>query len=85
MTSLTKLAAATLLTIVALGGGQARANTCQTDKLTCPTAMPVDGYCECRSHGEMEGGTVVKTPPPHVHYNATPGGCGVNPAAPGCR
>ena len=77
--------AATLTIATALAGGQALGNTCQTDKLTCPTSMPVDGYCECRSQGATEGGTVVATPPPHKHYNATPGGCGVNPNAPGCR
>ncbi len=77
--------AAALMTAAALAGGHALANTCRTDKLTCPTAMPVDGYCECTSHGTTEGGTVDATHAPHDHYNATPGGCGVNPNAPGCR
>jgi len=76
--------AAALITAMALAGGQALANTCRTDRLTCPTAMPVDGYCECTSHGTTEGGTVT-TPAPYEHYNATAGGCGVNPGAPGCR
>ncbi len=84
MTPLRHLAAVSMA-VLALAGGQALANTCQTDKMTCPTSMPVDGYCECTSHGATEGGTVVTTPPPQKHYNATPGGCGVNPGAPGCR
>ena len=77
--------AAALMTAMVLAGGQVRANTCRTDNLTCPTSMPVDGYCECRIHGTTEGGTVVAAPAPHQHYNAAPGGCGVNPSAPGCR
>jgi hypothetical protein len=76
---------AVLATAMALAGGQALANTCQADKLTCPTAMPVGGYCECTSHGTTQGGEVVATPAPHEHYNATTGGCGANPSAPGCR
>ena len=76
--------AAALITAIALGGGQALANTCRAEKLTCPTAMPVGGYCECTSHGTTEGGEVAP-PAPHGHYNSTPGGCGVNPGAPGCR
>jgi hypothetical protein len=83
MKSLSYLAAA-LITAMALAGAQARANTCQTEKLTCPTSMPVDGYCECRSHGTTLGGTVT-APAPHEHYNSTAGGCGANPGAPGCR
>jgi hypothetical protein len=69
---------------MALAGGPARANTCQADKLTCPTAMPVGGYCECTARGTTQGGTVT-APAPHEHYNATTGGCGANPGAPGCR
>jgi hypothetical protein len=46
--------------------------------------MPVDGFCECTSHGITQAGTVT-TPAPHEHYNSTAGGCGVNPGAPGCR
>jgi len=83
MRSLLHLAAA-LITTIALAGSPALANTCRTDKLTCPTAMPVGGYCECTSHGTTQGGE-VSTPAPHAHYNATAGGCGVNPGAPGCR
>jgi len=76
--------AAALITAIVLTGGPALANTCRTDKLTCPTAMPVGGYCECTSRGATEGGEV--TPPAgHEHYNAGTGGCGVNPSAPGCR
>ena len=76
--------AAVLITAMPLAGGAALANTCRTDKLTCPTAMPVGGYCECTSRGTTEGGEV--TPPAaHEHYNAGTGGCGTNPSAPGCR
>jgi hypothetical protein len=46
--------------------------------------MPVGGYCECMAHGTTQGGEVT-TPALHEHYNATAGGCGVNPGAPGCR
>jgi hypothetical protein len=83
MNSLGYLGAA-LLTAMTLAGGQALGNTCRTDKLMCPTAMPVDGYCECRAHGMTEGGTVTAHAP-REHYNATSGGCGVSPNAPGCR
>jgi hypothetical protein len=83
MTSLRTLTAA-LVTAVTLAGGPAVANTCRTDKLVCPTSMPVGGYCECRSHDTTEGGTVMERAP-HEHDNATTGGCGVNPGAPGCR
>jgi hypothetical protein len=76
--------AAVLITAMALGGGQALANTCRADTLTCPTAMPVGGYCECTSHGTTQSGTVAP-PASREHYNATAGGCGVNPAAPGCH
>jgi hypothetical protein len=76
--------AAALMTALAVAGGQALANTCRGEHLTCPTSMPVDGYCECTAHGRTEGGTVVGHAP-HEHYNATSGGCGVNPGGPGCR
>ena len=83
MKSLGYLTAA-LITVIALSGGQALANTCRTDRLTCSTAMPTGGFCECASNGITEGGTVT-TPAPHEHSNSTAGGCGVNPGAPGCR
>jgi hypothetical protein len=76
--------AAALMIAMALAGQALAANTCQTDKQSCPTSMPVGGYCECSSHGTAEGGEVVP-PRPHEHYNASTGGCGVNPSAPGCR
>lgn len=84
MKTLSHLAAA-LTTVTMLAGGPALANTCQGDHLTCPTSMPEGGYCECRSHGTTEGGTVVSSRASHEHYNATTGGCGVSPGAPGCR
>jgi hypothetical protein len=74
---------AVLVTSTVLTSGVALANTCQTDRLMCPTAMPVDGYCQCTSRGMTEDGTVVPTA--HAHYNAGTGGCGANPQAPGCR
>jgi len=79
-------AAAVFAAIVLLSGGHAlAANFCQTDHMTCATTMPVDGYCECRSHGTTEGGNVVPARPPHSNINATAGGCGASPNAPGCR
>ena len=78
------LAAALTLGVV-LGGAPALANMCRAENLTCPTTMPVDGYCECTSHGVTKDGTVVAAPPRHAHINATAGGCGVNPNSPGCR
>jgi hypothetical protein len=61
------------------------ANTCQTDRMTCATTMPAEGYCECTAHGTTEGGTVVSKPVPHHRMNSTSGGCGAHPDAPGCR
>jgi hypothetical protein len=68
----------------ALTGGAARANTCQAETLTCATAMPVDGYCECTSHGVTQGGTVTRYRA-RMAPNSTAGGCGAEPHAPGCR
>jgi hypothetical protein len=44
------------------------AGTCQTDNgATCPTTMPVEGYCECNIHGVNTGGTVTSNAfPPHA-------------------
>jgi hypothetical protein len=78
-------AAAAFAAFVMLSGGAARAKVCQTDHMMCATTMPVDGYCECHAHRITEGGTVVPTPPPHSRINATAGGCGSDPNAPGCR
>lgn len=58
---------------------------CQAEKLSCATAMPVDGYCECTSRGQTESGTVVARPMSKRPTNATAGGCGTSPNAPGCR
>ncbi len=74
-----------LTAAVALAGGPARAATCQTDRLTCPTTMPVGGYCECTARGATQDGTVVAKVAPHKRGNGTAGGCGANPGAPGCR
>ncbi len=70
---------------LALAGGPARAATCQAGNLTCPTTMPVGGYCQCTSRGSTNDGTVVAKPAPHRRQNATAGGCGASPGAPGCR
>jgi hypothetical protein len=61
------------------------ANICQAGKLACATTMPVGGFCECTAHGTTEEGTVVKKLPPHAKVNATAGGCGSHPGAPGCK
>ena len=74
-----------LTAAITFGGGTALANTCVAENLTCPTTMPIDGYCECTSHGTTKGGTVVAKPPSHKRQNATAGGCGAHPDAPGCR
>ena len=76
--------AAALITATVLLGGSALANTCRTEKLTCPTTMPPDGYCECTTQGATEPGTVTQSDP-HQRQSATPGGCGTDPHAPGCR
>ncbi len=60
-------------------------NICQADKLSCATTMPVGGYCECKAHGEVHGGTAVPPHAPHTKVNSTAGGCNDNPQAPGCR
>jgi hypothetical protein len=77
-----------LLGATVLTGGPAFANVCQVEKLVCATNMPVDGYCECTSHGMTEGGTVLSEGQArqlHQRLNATSGGCGSHPTAPGCR
>ena len=77
-----------LLATVALTGGPAFANICQTARFTCPTTMPIDGYCECTAHGVTEDGTVVASAKSHRsdhRASATAGGCGANPQAPGCQ
>lgn len=68
-----------------LAAGPAFANSCQAGNLTCPTTMPVGGYCECTAHGKTEPGTVTSKPAPGQHYNSTAGGCGANPKSAGCR
>ena len=77
--------AAVLVAASALVGSNALANTCRTEKLMCPTSMPVDGFCECTSHGMTQDGTVTASAPRQEHHNATTGGCGSNPHSPGCR
>jgi hypothetical protein len=70
---------------LALAGGSAYAGMCQAGKLMCPTKMPVGGYCECTAHGVTTGGTVVAKAPPKRKVDASAGGCGAQPDAPGCK
>jgi hypothetical protein len=74
-----------LLAAASFAGGSAFANVCETGKLTCATTMPIDGYCECTAHGVTEDGTVVARPSSSQRVNATAGGCGAHPTAPGCK
>jgi hypothetical protein len=74
-----------LLASATIVSAPAFANTCQAERLTCPTTMPVGGYCECTAHGTTEGGTVVSKSESRRPANARPGGCGSHPDAPGCR
>jgi hypothetical protein len=66
-------------------GPAAWANMCKTETLSCGTSMPVGGYCECSARGKTEDGTVMSRPVSRQPVNATAGGCGANPKAPGCR
>ena len=59
-------------------------NSCHAQTLSCPTTMPVGGYCECTAHGVTQSGTVTPRPTPGRKTNATAGGCGAHPGAPGC-
>lgn len=68
---------------VLFAAGPAVANTCHAGKLTCSTRMPEGGYCECTSHGDTQSGTVVSKA--EKKPNATAGGCGAHPDAPGCH
>ena len=79
-----KILSVALLAASALASPAFAANICQAEKLSCPTTMPVGGYCECKSHGEVRGGTVVPHHAPHTPVNATAGGCNDHPNAPGC-
>jgi len=79
-----KILSVALLAASALASPAFAANICQAEKLSCPTTMPVGGYCECKSHGEVRGGTVVPRHAPHTPVNATAGGCNDHPNAPGC-
>ena len=60
------------------------ANSCHAETMSCPTAMPVGGYCECTAHGVTQSGTVAAKPAPAPKTRATAGGCGAHPGAPGC-
>ena len=79
-----KCLAFALLATFALSGGPAFARVCQTAKLACATTMPMGGFCQCTAHGMTEDGTVMSKAKPHQVLNATAGGCGTHPTAPGC-
>ena len=74
-----------LLACAAFAAAPAYAATCQAGGLLCATTMPVGGYCECTAHHDVQSGTVVPTAPRGQRVDATAGGCGTNPNAPGCR
>jgi hypothetical protein len=70
---------------LAFAAAPAMARVCVAGKLICATTMPVGGFCECSAHGESKDGTVFEKAPPGAKINATAGGCGAHPNAPGCR
>jgi hypothetical protein len=74
-----------LLTVTAVAAPALAGNICQAGKLTCPTTMPVGGFCECTSHGATQDGTVVKKAAPSRKVNATGAGCPAQGGTPGCR
>ncbi len=61
------------------------ANMCDAPPVSCATTMPVGGYCQCTARGTTQDGTVVSKPARGQRSNATAGGCGAQPNAPGCR
>ncbi len=77
---------AAVLAVALVHGGTARAtNICHAETLSCATKMPVGGYCECTAHGTTKSGTVIDRPAAPPKTNATAGGCGAHPGAPGCK
>jgi hypothetical protein len=80
----TSLSSLSLIAAAVLLGAAGPVHICQAGKLTCATTMPVGGYCECTSQRNTQDGTVVSKPEPHRKVNATAGGCGAHPGAPGC-
>ncbi len=74
---------AALAAAALFGAAPAHANVCHAGKLMCATTMPVGGFCECVSKGTTEDGTVETGA--HGKINATAGGCGTHPTAPGCK
>lgn len=70
--------------LLASAQGARAANVCRAANLSCATTMPVGGYCECTAKGQTQDGT-VEAGAPRKRANATAGGCGANPGAPGCR
>jgi hypothetical protein len=81
----TGYAAALFAAAVLLCAGHAQAaNVCQTQHAWCATTMPVGGYCECRSHGVTEDGSVVPGHQRHGKSTAS-AGCSAHSHAPGCH
>jgi hypothetical protein len=79
------ISAAALAAAIAWGAPAQAANMCQAQTLTCATTMPIGGYCVCTARGAQQDGTVVARAAPGRRTNATAGGCGSQPNAPGCR
>ncbi len=64
---LTSLLPRVTIAAAAWFGGAAFAGTCQTDAgATCPSAMPLGGYCECNVHGQNVGGTIISEGSAHA-------------------
>ena len=82
---LTGLLTLALLAAAPFAAAPALANMCQADGATCPTGMPIDGYCECKSHGEMKSGTVVSGSQARQARHAARPDCRANPDATGCQ
>ena len=67
--------------LTALAAGPASANMCKAGPLSCATAMPMGGYCECTSRGDTQSGEVVAGSMSRRPTNSTAGGCGAHPNA----
>lgn len=80
---LTRLLAGALLVSAAFVSAPVSANTCQADGMTCPTGMPVEGYCECTAHGVTKSGTVIGVSG-RAPRQAPRTDCRATPDAPGC-
>ena len=79
------LTAALLATGMLASVPASAANVCRAEKLSCPTTMPVGGFCQCTARGATQDGTVMTAAEARRPLNASGGGCGADPKAPGCR